>query len=198
MDPLQSRCLRLAPLVIGAISSLAIVLPKCEAFRPPRRQPTLTLRGLQSGTAVLEQHDRVTFLKLTLLPKPPYSVPLTHTGKYPQWTDGPFRSHLIREIPGKFLIFTDTLASNPSNIQGECGASPTGERYLHVISLSPPIRETFSTLIESCWLDLIPDPTIPAFDSTTSTITIHFTPDHGDVTKIFRIASDGSVRTVKP
>lgn len=204
MGPFQHRRLRLQPLktrsilrIVAATIGIVLAGHSLHASLAPRRHP-LVLSGLRSGTAVLEQRDRVTFLNLTIPPASTVSIPLLHKGKYPQWTDGPWQSHLIAEVPGRFLIFTDTLASNPTNIQGECGASETGERYLHVISLVPPVHETFSTIVESCWFDLIPEPSVPVFDPATSTITIHFTPDHGDATKRYRIGPDNSVEQVNP
>ena len=204
MGPLQHRGVRLQPLNIHSILRIAaatvvVVCAGCSLHAAPApRRHTLALSGLRSGKAVFEQHDRITSLILTIPPAASVSIPLLHKGKYPQWTDGPWQSHLVAEVPGRFLIFTDTLASNPTNVQGECGASETGERYLHVISLAPPLRETFSTLIESCWLDLTPEPSIPVFDPGTMTITVHFAADHGDTTKRYRIRPDNSVELVNP
>jgi hypothetical protein len=205
MGSFQQRQLRLSSLGLRQIfryAALTIAVLCClgtsDAAQPPHRRSPLQLAGLHSGSAVFDQRDRTTFLNLKIPPAPAVSIPLTHKGKYPQWTDGPWQSHLVAEVPGKFLVFTDTLASNPTNVQGPCGASPGGERYLHVVSLLPPVRETFSTIIESCWFDLVPKPSIPTFDPSTSTITVQFTPDHGDVTKSFRIASDNSVTPITP
>lgn len=55
-----------------------------------------------------------------------------------------------------FLIFTDTFASNPGNVQGQCCASDTGERFIHVVALGAIPHETLSALIDSCLLDLEP------------------------------------------
>ena len=157
-------------------------------------QPHLALQGTHSGRATLREVDRVTFLDFAPASGASISLPLTHPGKRPQWTDGPFRSHLIAEVPGKFLIFTDSMRSNPTNIQGECGASPSGERFLHVVSLAPPAHETLSTLIESCIDDFTPRPLIPVFDPTQSTLTVRYAPGSDGVGKVYHIESDGSVK----
>ena len=54
------------------------------------------------------------------------------------------------------MIFTDTFASNPGNIQGRCGASETGERFVHVVALGAIPHETLSVLFDSRLLDLEP------------------------------------------
>jgi hypothetical protein len=142
---------------------------------------------------VLQQKDRTTFLEFAPAIGPAVSVQLSHPGKRPEWTDGPYAARLIAEIPGKLLLFTDTLSSNPTNVQGECGASPTGERFLHAVSLTAPVRETLSVLIESCLLDLTPSPRVPVFDAAKGTLTVHFLPDHGDnLTKVYRLKADNS------
>jgi hypothetical protein len=61
---------------------------------------------------------------------------------------------LVAENPDHFVIFTDTFASNPGNIQGHCGASETGERFVHVVALGAIPHETLSALMDSCLLDL--------------------------------------------
>ena len=45
---------------------------------------------------------------------------------------------VLAEDPGHFVIFTDRFSSN-ANIQGECGANPNGEQYLHVVLLASPL-----------------------------------------------------------
>ncbi|MCU1272653.1 MAG: hypothetical protein JWO48_84, partial [Bryobacterales bacterium] len=68
----------------------------------------------------------------------------------------PYEAHLVAESPNHFLIFTDTFASNPGNIQGRCGGSQTGERFVHVVTLGAIPHETLSVLMGSCLLDLEP------------------------------------------
>jgi len=68
----------------------------------------------------------------------------------------PYEARLIAELPNHFLIFTDTFESNPGNIQGFCGASEPGERFVHVVALGALPHETLSVLFESCLVDLGP------------------------------------------
>jgi hypothetical protein len=121
-------------------------------------------------------------------------VPLTHEDKYPQGLNAPYAGRVVAEIPGRLLIFTDTFASNPGNEQGECGASPNGERFLHAVSLTAPVHETRSVLIESCWLDIEPKAGTPAVDLSSRTMTLQFDAKNGQpLTETYHIASDNSV-----
>jgi hypothetical protein len=83
-------------------------------------------------------------------------VALTHPSDYRQGTNAPSEANLVGEDPNHFLIFTDVFASNPGNTQGHCGASETGERFLHVVALGAIPHETLSVLFDSCLLDLEP------------------------------------------
>ena len=100
---------------------------------------------------------------------------------------------VLAEEPGHFLIFTDRFSSN-SNIQGECGASD-GEQYLHVVTLTDPMRETFSLNIDSCYRFLNPVRGFPKYDSTTHVLVIKIDHEDTDTTTVakYRIATDGSV-----
>jgi hypothetical protein len=108
--------------------------------------------------------------------------------------NAPYAASVVAEIPGQLLLFTDTFSSNPGNEQGECGASETGERFLHVVSLTAPARETFSELIESCLLDIEPKAGTPVFDLSTRELRLQF-----DANKVrpaiqtYHIAADNSV-----
>lgn len=121
----------------------------------------LTIPHVRSGRAELVQQGRVTILKLSPPKSPSERIALTHPSDYRQGTAAPIDARLIAEHPHRFLIFTDTFASNPGNIQGKCGASESGERFVHVVALGGIPHETLSTLVESCLLDLEPTPTSP-------------------------------------
>jgi|ERR1035437_5008794 hypothetical protein len=199
MDDFQQEHLQLGPLTWrAAIWRLAILVPLgvfayAALGLPP--QPPLVLRGVRSGKAVLHQAARVTTLELTSAAGAAQSIPLSHAGKYPQGLDAPLRASVIAEDPHQFLIFTDSFASNPGNPQGECGASPGGERYLHIVSLVPPAHETLSMIIDSCWLDLESQPRNPIYIAATHTLTIQFAPGHGDAPKTYLVGQDGSIAT---
>jgi hypothetical protein len=83
-------------------------------------------------------------------------IALSHPSDYRQGTNAPYEAHLIAESSNHFLTFTDTFASNPGNIQGRCGASDPGERFIHVVALGAIPHETLSALMDSCLLDLEP------------------------------------------
>lgn len=130
-------------------SGIAVAAVLAVAQQPPLRIP-----HVRSGRAELLQQGRVTILELSPPRGPVQRIALTHPSDYRQGTDAPFDARLIAESPNRFLIFTDTFASNPGNIQGKCGASETGERFVHVVALGAVPHETLSTLVESCLLDL--------------------------------------------
>jgi hypothetical protein len=163
------------------------------AARGVAPQRPLVLSNVRSCRAVLRQEGRVTTLDLTSVAGITQTIPLTHIGKYVQGLAAAYKTALIAEELHHFLIFTDTFASNPGNIQGECGASPSGERYLHVVSLEYPLHETLSVIVDSCWLDLDSRLGNPAYNHVTRTLTIHFAPDHGDASRSYHIEPDGSV-----
>lgn len=108
-----------------------------------------------SGTAVLLQEGRLTILEIKTHTES-RRIALSHPSDYRQGINSAYQAQLVAESPNHFLIFTDTFASNPGNIQGRCGASETGERFLHVIALGTLPHETLSVLVDSCLLDLEP------------------------------------------
>ena len=116
----------------------------------------ITIRNVRSGTAILRQQGRLTILEIKSRTGYSQRIALSHPSDYRQGTNAPYEAHLVAESPNHFLIFTDTFESNPGNIQGECGASDTGERFVHVVALGAIPHETLSVLIESCLLDLVP------------------------------------------
>jgi hypothetical protein len=125
------------------------------------QQRPMTIPHVRSGHAQLLQQGRLTILEFAAPESPVQRIALTHPSEYRQGTSVPFDARLIAESPHRFLIFTDTLASNPGNIQGQCGASSTGERFVHVVALGAVPHETLSALVESCLLDLESTPTSP-------------------------------------
>ncbi len=162
------------------------------------QQRAVTIPHVHSGRAQLRQQGRLTILELASARSPVQRIALTHPSDYPQGTSAPFDARLIAESPHRFLIFTDTLASNPGNIQGNCGASETGERFVHVVSLGGLPHETLSVLFDSCLLDLESTPASPEWvakpDSAGSVgqLILRFDGDTPHATVYF-VASDGSV-----
>jgi hypothetical protein len=104
---------------------------------------------------------------------------------------------VLAEDPGHFMIFTDRFSSN-DNIQGECGASD-GERYLHVVKLTVPIRETFSLNIDSCYRLLSTIEGYPKYDPVTHVLVIETENEDTSITSVarYRIATDGSVELIQ-
>lgn len=138
-----------------ALSLLAIavgVLPLAGAAR----EHAITIQNVHSGTAILRQQGRITILEIRSRTSPSKRVALSHPSDYRQGTNAPSDTHLVAESPDHFLIFTDSFASNPGNIQGRCGADDAGERFIHVVALGAVPHETLSVLMDSCLLDLEP------------------------------------------
>jgi len=129
-----------------------VLLPTARAAE----EHAITIRDVRSGTAILRQQGRLTILEIKSRAGSSQRVALSHPSDYRQGTNAPSESHLVAESPNHFLIFTDTFASNPGNIQGHCGASETGERFVHVVTLETIPHETLSVLMDSCLLDLEP------------------------------------------
>ena len=169
-------------------------IPVIRAQQHSQFSKPLIIPNVRSGRAVLQQHARTTTLLFTPKKGTTEEILLSHPSDYPQGRNAPYAARLIAEVPGQLLIFTDTFASNPGNIQGKCGASPTGERYLHVVSLAAPVRESLAVLIESCLLDIEPEPGTPAFDASTRTLAVRFASENGQpATRIYHIAPDNTV-----
>ena len=158
----------------------------------------ITINNVRSGIAVLRQQRRLTILELKPHARSVQRIALTHPSEYRQGTNPPYQAQLIAESPNHYLIFTDTFASNPANIQGRCGASETGERYLHVVALDGIAHETLSVLMESCLLDLESTPRSPEWMAKTDSagfigqIVLTFEQaTHPSV--VYYVAPDGSV-----
>lgn len=115
---------------------------------------SITIANVRSGTATLRQQQRLTILEIKSRAGRVQRIALSHPSDYLQGANAPYEAQLIAESPNHFLIFTDTFASSPSNVQGRCGASETGERFIHVVALDAIPHETLSVLMESCLLDL--------------------------------------------
>ncbi|HET9183728.1 MAG TPA: hypothetical protein VFP59_16475 [Candidatus Angelobacter sp.] len=160
----------------------------------------VTISKVRSGIAILRQHQRLTILEIKSPTGSVQRIALSHPSDYRQGTNAPYQAQLIVESPNHFLIFTDTFASNPGNVQGRCGASETGERFLHVVALGAIPHETLSVLIDSCLLDLEPTSRTPewipkpdsagfagriilSFEGITRPNVIYYVAPDGDVTR---------------
>jgi hypothetical protein len=162
------------------------------------QQRTVRIPHVRSGHAELLQQGRVTILELSPPKGAVQRIALTHPSDYRQGTNAPFGARLIAESPHRFLIFTDTFASNPGNIQGQCGASETGERFVHVVTLGVVPHETLSALVDSCLLDLEATPVSPEWlakpDSAgfVGQLILRFEPGKQPTT-VYYVGPDGSV-----
>jgi hypothetical protein len=136
-----------------ALSLLSIAAGMLSMARAAEKN-AITIGNVRSGTAILRQHERLTILEIKSRTGSVQRIALSHPSEYRQGTNAPYEAQLIAENPKRFLIFTDTFASNPSNVQGRCGASETGERFIHVVALDAIPHETLSVLMDSCLLDL--------------------------------------------
>jgi hypothetical protein len=105
---------------------------------------------------------------------------------------------VLAEQPGHFVIFMDRFSSN-ANIQGECGANPDGERYLHVVTLTAPMRETFSLNIDSCYRSIGTVGGYPKYDPVSHVLVIKTEHDGNSVPSVtrYQLASDGTVKVLK-
>lgn len=124
-------------------------------------QAPVRIAGFRSGSAELIQQGRLTVLEFSSQRGKTQHIALTHPSEYQQGTNAPYKARTIGESPQHFLIFTDSFDSNPGDAQGQCGASPTGERFVHVVALGAIPHETLSTLFDSCLLDIESAPTSP-------------------------------------
>jgi len=104
---------------------------------------------------------------------------------------------VIAESPGQFVIFTDRFSSN-ANIQGQCGANPDGERYLHVVKLTIPMQETLSQNIDSCYRSLSTINGYPQYNSATHILVVKIKHEDTSVTSVnsYRISTNGGVETI--
>jgi hypothetical protein len=119
-------------------------------------------------------------------------IPLSYDQTGQQRRGAIWQAKLVYESPRHFIIFTDTYASN-ANIQGECGASD-GERFLHVVSLAPPARETVSVILDSCWRGINATKDTPTCDAKSRTLTIDVVNDSDkEVTTEYQLDENGRV-----
>jgi hypothetical protein len=131
--------------MILSIRCVALVL----LFSTHGEKP-LSIPHVASGAAELRQTGRLTVLELRTKQGKTEHVALTHPSEYFQGTNSLFEAKLIAESPDRFLIFSDSFESNPGNVQGMCGASETGEQFIHVVALGSHPHETFAAQVESC------------------------------------------------
>ncbi len=157
----------------------------------------IAIGSVRSGTAILRQQGRLTILEITPRGGSFQRIALSHPSEYRQGTNAPYEAHLVAESPNHFLIFTDTFASNPGNIQGHCGANESGERFMHVVALGYIPHETLSVLMDSCLLDLEPTSRSPEWiakpDSAGFIGQIILSFESGQPTSIYYVAPDGAV-----
>ena len=162
------------------------------------QEHAITIQNVRSGTATLRQKERLTILEITSRTGPSKRVALSHPSDYRQGTNAPSETKLVAESPNHFLIFTDSFASNPGNIQGQCGADDAGERFIHVVALGTIPHETLSVLMDSCLLDLEPTSRSPEWiekqDSAGFVGRIVLTFEDGThPTAVYYVAPDGAV-----
>ena len=161
-----------------------------------QKQP-VTLPHVRSGHAELRQNGRLTILEFTLPSGQLQHIPLSHPSNYLQGINAPFAARLVAESPHHFLIFTDTFVSN-GNVQGMCGASETGERFVHVIALGDSPHETLSILVDSCLLDIEPAAGSPEWHAKPDSagfvgqLILRFEPNT-QPTSVYYVSADGSV-----
>jgi hypothetical protein len=150
-----------------------------------------------SGNAELRQIGRLTLLELRNKQGKTQHIALTHPSDYSERAYAPFEAKLITESPNHFLIFTDSFESNPANVQGMCGASETGEKFVHVVALGTYPHETLSVQVESClsFIELLKDPEWK-FHKTSGgsvgSLTLNFDSDPKQ-TLVYFVSADGSV-----
>ena len=187
--------------MMNRFRSFLSLLSICVGLLPLARaaeKHVIAIRNVRSGTATLRQEGHLTLLEIKPRAATAQRVALSHPSDYRQGTNAPYEAHWIAESPNHFLIFTDTFTSNPGNIQGRCGASETGERFVHVVALGAIPHETLSVLVESCLLDLQPTSQSPEWiakpDSAgfVGRIVLSFEPGKHPTT-VYYVAPDGAV-----
>jgi hypothetical protein len=107
---------------VSLVSIGAGLLP----MAPATEKGVTTIRNVRSGAAILRQEGRLTILEIKSRAGSSQRIALSHPSDYRQGTNAPYEAHLLAESPNHFLAFTDTFASNPGNIHGQCGADETG------------------------------------------------------------------------
>lgn len=163
---------------------------------PMRASKPLPIPGVRSGKAALIQQGRVTLLQFTAEGQAAVTTPLLHKEHRPQGYNPAEEAHLLGELSGHYLVFTDTFASNPGNIQGECGASLTGERFVHVVSLLPTIHETLSVPVDSCLMDIQAHKGSPTFSANQRTLELRLLNRDAETHIFYQIDPDGSVKAL--
>jgi hypothetical protein len=158
---------------------------------------SVSLTHLHSGHGTVHYfHPPNVVLDLRLASGTVNRIPLTYEEIGQQRRADIWNAAVLAEAPGHFLVFTDRFSSN-ANIQGECGASD-GEQYLHVVTLTAPMHETFSLNIDSCYRFLNPVHGYPKYDPGTHILVVKTEHEDTSVTSdtCYRIASDGSVKMI--
>jgi hypothetical protein len=184
---------------VARILSLGIAIASPFALS---QQGLVTIPHVGSGHAALRQQGHLTILELSSPKSPLQRIFLTHPSDRFQGTNAPYRARLIAEDPHHFLVFTDTFASNPGNPQGECGASESGERFVHVVALGAYPHETLSILVDSCLLNIESAAGSPQWyakpDSAGSVgqLILRFEPET-QLTTVYYVSSDGSISRPK-
>lgn len=159
---------------------------------------SVPLTHLQGGRGTVHYfHPPNVVLDIRLVSGKMNRIPLSYEEIGQQRRGEIWDATVLAEDPGHIVIFTDRFSSN-ANIQGECGANPDGERYLHVVKLTTPVRETFSLNIDSCYRSLSTMDGYPKYDPATRTLAIKTEDDDTSVTSVtrYRIGSNGSVELV--
>lgn len=167
------------------VSSVFMLFPPVQAQRHPSNSHTLAINPVQSGRAVLRCEAGSTTFVLTSPRGETFQVPLVHKDLFGGKSNPPFEASVIAENPGQLLIFTDTFASNPSGGSHQCGAGE--ELYLHVLSLTQPVHESLSVLVDSCWQSL--ESSGVEFDQTSRTLSIGL----NDSQVVYHVSNDNSV-----
>jgi hypothetical protein len=182
--------------MLGCTALLALTCGPLSVVAAEKQ--AITIANVRSGTATLRQQQRLTILEIKPRAGSVQLIALSHPSEYRQGTNAPYQAQLIAENPNHFLIFTDTFASNPGNVQGHCGASESGERFLHVVALETVPHETLSVLMDSCLLDMEPTAQSPEWVAKTDSagfvgrITLRF--ERGmPRTVVYYVAPDGTV-----
>lgn len=160
---------------------------------------SVPLTHLHSGRGKVHYfHPPNVVLDLRLSSDNMIRIPLSHEEIGQQRRGEIWDAAVLAEDPGHFVIFTDRFSSN-ANIQGECGANPDGERYLHAVTLIPPMHETFSLNIDSCYRSLTTVHGYPKYDPATHILIIKTA--HNDTSVVgvtrYRVTASGGVEMIR-
>ena len=158
---------------------------------------SVPLTQLHSGRGTVHYfHPPNVVLDLRLASGQVNRIPLTHEAIGQQRRGDIWNAKVLAEDPGHFVIFTDRFSSN-ANVQGQCGASD-GEEYLHIVKLVPPMRETLSLNVDSCYRFLNPVHGYPKYDPVTHILVIKTEHEDTNVTTVtrYRISTNGSAEMI--